>query len=49
MQNYLFYHLVVRSTIDCPIGLMTSVLSGGLSATTKEVSGTWLIVVPETS
>ncbi|MFA5348175.1 MAG: hypothetical protein WC294_08560 [Methanoregula sp.] len=29
MQNYLFYHLVVRFTIDCPTGSMTSVLSEG--------------------
>ena len=41
MQNYQFYHPVVRSTIDCPIGLMTSVLSEELSATNKR--GIWLL------
>jgi hypothetical protein len=47
MQNYLFYHLVMRATIHCPIGVMTSVLSEILSATTDEMSGLWLFAVPK--
>gem|GEM_PF-4279804 len=44
MQNYLSYHLVMRSTLHCLIRVNDLCFIRNISATTNEVSGLWLLL-----